>query len=372
MFGSFVHGDTKDGDGINRLESLFVIPQSSLVVGNCATEPAGSIRFWSLEDGKLKHVIKLDVREWAHSLTISHDGNSIVVSLLKSNEIGCYSIKDKKWLWKTKWIEKSVTGNSIQFTADDRRVIVLGFKNSVQFDARTGSILKKREDASRFSGGHSLGSVPLMTLSSSGRYAAVWQGRLEHNEWSPKAVFENKWAVIWDLEESKIIADVGGKVTRYKNCGGTFDPTGKYLLLGSMDGHIRVWAIADQTMVKEWQVYSSERKTPFDSDAAPYAISSMIFSSDGRLLATMGSDKVPSTANIKIWDYSNNKLVHEFDDVTRIMGLCNVYPMAFGPEGKTFAFEKKGQLCVYETGTWKEEWCVDSWPEGKKGIDERE
>jgi WD40 repeat protein len=319
----------------------------------------------------MEHVIDLDVREWAHSLTISHDGNFIAVSLLKSNEIGSYSVKGKKWLWKVKWMEKSVVGTSIQFTSDDQEVVVLGSMNRVNYDATTGNTIKKREDASRFSGGHSLYSVPLTAISPNGKYAAVWQGRLEHDEWSHKAVFQNKWAGVWDLERNKIISDMGKIVTRYKNCGGTFDPGENYLLLGSMDGHIRVWSIAEQRMVREWQAYWSERKTPFDSDAAPYPVNSMTFSSDGRLLATMGSDRIPSTANIKIWDFSSNKLLHEFDDVTRRMGLCDVYPMAFGSDGKTFALEKKGQLCVYETDTWKEKWCVASWPEGQRDKEER-
>ena len=358
-----MQADTKKRDRVNRLRSLFVVPQSSLLVGDCVTEPNGSIRFWSLEDGRLTHVIDLGMGEWSHAVAISHDGNSIAVTLLTSGEVGCYSIKDRKWKWRVKWMEKNVVDSKIKFASDDQTIIVLGSQNTVTYDANTGNIIKKAEDMSRFSGGHSLYSVPLTVLSQSGRYAAVWQGRLEHNEWSFKSAFQSKWAVVWNLEKNKIIADMKRVATRYKNCGGTFDPGEKYLTLGSMDGHIRVWAIDDGQLVKDWKAYWGDKALPFDSDAAPYAISSMTFSSDGHLLATLGKEKIPSTANIKLWDFSTSSLLHEFEDVTRTTGLCDVYPMTFSADGETFAFEKEGQLCLYEASTWKEKWCVNTLPD---------
>jgi WD40 repeat protein len=366
-YAAAMQADAKKPGRINRLGSLFIVPQYSLIVGACSSEPNGSIRLWSSEDGKLEHVIVLASREWAGSIAISHNGNLIAATLSGSNEIGCYSIKDRKWLWKMKWMEKDIADNKIQFTSDDKKIIVLGFKNILTYDAETGNILKKSEDALSLSRKHSLYSVPLLAISPNGRYAAVWQGRLEHNEWSFKSIFQRKWAVVWDLERNQIVTDIKQGVTRYKNCGGTFDPEEKHLLLGSMDGHIRIWSIEDQKMVREWKAYWSETTIPFDDDdAAPYAINSMTFSSDHRLLATIGSDKIPRTANIKIWDYSTNKLLHEFPDVTRTFSFCDVYPMAFSPDGNYFSFEKQGQLCLYDTQTWGKKWCVDSWPEEER------
>jgi hypothetical protein len=80
------------------------------------------------------------------------------------------------------------------------------------------------------------------------------------------------------------------------------------------------------------------------------------------MLATMGFPKEGFT--IRVWDYSSNKLIHEFIHVCfsrRPMG--NDYPMAFSPDGKYFAFERQGKLCLYGTQNWQERWCAFSWPE---------
>ena len=67
---------------------------------------------------------------------------------------------------------------------------------------------------------------------------------------------------------------------------------------------------------------------------------------------------------IKIWDYSTNKLLHEFVNViSSNLGMGSGYPMAFSLDGKHFALEQQGKLCLYDTQTWQEKWCVFSWPE---------
>ena len=92
------------------------------------------------------------------------------------------------------------------------------------------------------------------------------------------------------------------------------------------------------------------------------AIHSMTFSPDGRYLVTMGGH--PSA--IKIWDYATNKLTHKFVDViSSSLAMCTGHPMAFSSDWKYFAFEQQGQLCLYDTKTWKEKWCVLSWPDGE-------
>jgi hypothetical protein len=64
--------------------------------------------------------------------------------------------------------------------------------------------------------------------------------------------------------------------------------------------------------------------------------------------------------SIKVWDYATNRQAHEFRDVNPSHMMCSGYPMAFSPDGKYFAFERQGKLCLYETETWQEKWCVSS------------
>jgi WD40 repeat protein len=82
--------------------------------------------------------------------------------------------------------------------------------------------------------------------------------------------------------------------------------------------------------------------------ASPYNIDSIVFSPDGRFIATQGFD---GGFHVKIWDYSDNRLLATFDEVTGLHGHCDNYPMAFTSDGKLFAFEQKGKLCPYDTDT---------------------
>lgn len=38
---------------------------------------------------------------------------------------------------------------------------------------------------------------------------------------------------------------------------------------------------------------------------------------------------------------------------------------AFSPESKYFALERCGNLCLYDTQTWEEKWCVPTSTEGE-------
>jgi len=133
-----------------------------------------------------------------------------------------------------------------------------------------------------------------------------------------------------------------------------------------MDGYVRVWSIAKERISKEWQAFRDEKRIPFDKSPAPNHINCMVFSRDAQYLATMGFD-TKSRFAIKVWEYSTNKLIHEFSEViSSSLGMCSGYPMAFSPDGKYFAFEQQGQLCLYNTRDWREKWRVLSWPEDNR------
>lgn len=70
-----------------------------------------------------------------------------------------------------------------------------------------------------------------------------------------------------------------------------------------MDGHVRVWAIGDQKVIREWRAYWHENSKTFEENSAPNEIDSMTFSPDGKYLATMGFPK-GSRFTVRIWEYS--------------------------------------------------------------------
>jgi WD40 repeat protein len=301
-------------------------------------------------------VLDLGKGEHADSVAVSNNGNSVVIALLRKNETACYSLAELKWLWKVNWLGNSIIGNAMRFSSDDRKVVVVGFRNIVAYDAETGTVLQRQEDSKGFSGGFPRYRTRNSTISSSARYAAFFQGYLEHNEgwWNPK----NIWVVVRDIEKGKIIAKQEKIQKEYKNCSAAFTPNEKNLVLGSMDGYLRVWSITEQKVIRQWKAYGGDQPVHFRRPPAPYNINSIVFSSDGRYLATIG------LYAIKIWDYATNQLLHEFVGVdSSSVRMCSGYPMAFSPDGKHFAFERQGQLCLYDTQTWEEKWCVLSWPE---------
>lgn len=351
---------TKQGRS-NRLAKLYFIPQHELIVGTDRPFPNGALRFWSINDGKLKEVIHLGEDDRADSLALSNDGNLMVAGLL-SNKIGCYSLKEEKWLWKIKWIEKGIVGNVMRFTADDLWVVVVGFKNIVIYDARTGAIIRRQEDFAGFSSGFPEYRTRINGISPSARYAAFWQGNLEHDEgwWSSK----NIWVVVRDIEEGKTTAKQGKIQSKYKNCSAVFTPDEKNLVLGSMNGYVRVWSITEQKVIREWQAFWNDKPTPFERDPAPNCIFSVIFSFDGRYLATMGFEAKAGFV-IRIWDYRTNRLLHEIVHVCDSLAMLAGYPMGFSADGRYFALEQQGKLCLYDTQTWQEKWCVTTSTEGK-------
>jgi WD40 repeat protein len=349
----------------NNLDKLYFVPHRDLIVGTYGSEPSGSIRFWSIDEGKSKEVLDLGKGIWANSIAVSNNGTLMVGSLLGKNEIACYSLNDRKWLWKMMWVEKAVVGNTMRFTNDDRKVVVVGHGNIVTYNALTGVILDTQEDSRAFSNGFSNYRRRIHVISPSARYAAFWLGDpLAHDEtwWSSR----NIWVLVRDIESGKTIAKQGKIQEKYKNCAAAFTPDEKNLALGSMDGYVRIWSILEQKIIKDWRAYGAdEEPVPFEKMSFPNVIESMTFSPDGRYLATMGHLK--GGYAIRVWDYSSSKLIHEFRDViSSSFPMCSGYPMAFSPDGKYFALEQQGNLCLYDTQTWEQEWCVPSWAEDKQ------
>jgi WD40 repeat protein len=348
----------------NSLGKLYFIPQRDLIVAVCGSVPNGSIRFWSINDGKLMETLDLGKGVWADSMAVSNSGNLVAIALFPKNETMCYTVPEKKLLWNVKWLEKGIVDNAMRFTPDDRKLVAVGFKNIVTYDAETGTLLERQEDSKGFSGGFPRYRTRNNAISPSARYAAFWKGNLEHDEgwWSSK----NIWVVVRDIETRKTISKQGKIQEKYKNCSAVFTRDDDNVVLGSMDGHVRVWSIKEQRISREWQAFWDDKPSPFEKNPAPNNINSMLFSREGQYLATMGFD-IKSRFAIRIWEYSSNKLIHEFTDViSSSLGMCSGYPMAFSLDGKYFALEQQGQLCLYDTQNWEEKWCVLSWPEDNR------
>jgi WD40 repeat protein len=342
----FIHGTEVVYDRMNRLSYLTFIPKTLQLASHCGSEPEGSIRFWSLETGKLDEVIPLGKKQYARPVAVNQEGSMMAVHLLNDG-LDCYSIRENKWLWKTKlsWFRDSP--EKIAFTADDGKIIAAGVRNIVVFNSKDGTVLRKEKKP--------LNDYPNLYhihkrvfLSPSSRYLIVWLEfpiGIEGRRWTHSVV--NKWVTIWDIEKKSAVGH--WEKPEQGLWSAAFAHDDKEILFGSKDGYIWVWSVEEQRVVEKWKAYSLE-------------VGSLIVSPDNQYVASHGADFGGGGA--KVWQYPTRKLVHEFKNIA--FNPVEPYPMAFTSDGKYFAIEKVGRLCLYDTQTWEEKWCVLSWPEDKQ------
>lgn len=353
-----VYGDAIKDKKFNHCRELSFTQQSSLIIGICYSEREDtekSIRIWSVEDGNLSNAIPVELQRFpnyssVHQMAISRDDNLMAVSF-STKAVGCYSLKEKKWLWKAHWLEEEDNGpQDIAFTPDNQRVITVGEKNTVIYDVKIGNILERQteplSDYRRF-GSATTGA----TLSSSGRYLVAWQRLPTPGHEVLIKLFMNKKVTVWDIEENKLIAR--WKKPEQNLCNAIFTPDEKHIAFGFGESfgseYVKIWSIPEQKMIREWKAHKE-------------GIDYLTISPDGRFLATFGYYNI-----VKIWEYSTEKILYEFDDVGDVSLSCEgSHAMAFSPDSKYFALEKNGQLCLYETETWREKWCVPSYPDDKQ------
>jgi WD40 repeat protein len=341
------------------------IPQKDQIVALSSSEENGILLVWSI-DGTLKQRFDFEKGVWGASMGVSNKGDSVVLGLVGRRDLMCYSLVDKSPVWKVKGVENGLGLLSISFTTDDSRVVLAGVKNIVIFDSKSGAIVERQEDSGAFSFGLPKYRTRIDRISHTGRYVAFFQGNVEHDE-AITGLKNNVWITVYDIESKKLAAKQAYVQKSYKNCSADFTQDERNLILGSMDGVVRVWSIPDQKVVRQWKAYENIKAPTFRQMPFPNHIDSLNLSSDGRLLATIGFTGGDVGFSIRIWEYATNRKVHEFPDVISSgHTMCSGYPMAFSPDGKYFAFEQQGRLCLYDTQIWEEKWCVPSWPEGKQ------
>jgi len=106
-----------------------------------------------------------------------------------------------------------------------------------------------------------------------------------------------------------------------------------------------------QEIIREWPVAVNLE-----------AVADMRFSKDYQYLALNLAGK---NFHIRVYDYSTQKEIQSFEDVDAAPP-GHLYPMTFFDGSDFFAFAKrKNQVCVYNTKTWEEKWCVSSSTEDK-------
>lgn len=331
-------------------KNLVSTPRSRFLAGNSKNyrKEVTNISFWSVENGKLEDTMQFSFKEKAKAIIdMSPDGESMVVAFWNLpaerekygyTSVNCYSLAEKKWLWRENWLPKSDMARDVRFSPDGLKITVIGYKNIILYEARTGKQLE-------IIGGPLKEYPPLdlslqgIFLSSSGRYCVAWQEKPLPGHALLRRLFVSRWVTVWDLQTRKQIAR--WRRPKYKNFCAAFTQDEKHILFGSI-GHIQIWSVEKQRMVREW---------PLPDFRGVYYLK---FSEDYRYLAVYG---VSRNFDITIYEYPEGKKSHHFEDVGGGRTEEEPYPMTFFDASNFFAFAKKDQVCVYNTQTWKEKWC---------------
>jgi len=121
------------------------------------------IRILSAESGKLEDVLHLSTQEEPISIAAKPKGGTMVVASWKPAEkttdtsIAWYSLGEKRWIWGDNWPGKFDAARWVHFTPDGLKVIVVGFKNILFYDAETGRRLETIDEP--------LKDYPLLSMS---------------------------------------------------------------------------------------------------------------------------------------------------------------------------------------------------------------
>ena len=117
-----------------------------------------------------------------------------------------------------------------------------------------------------------------------------------------------------------------------------FSPDGRTLLIGSGDGHVKLWDWAEDRQLREFKAHNLPNKPEPE-------VVSLRFSPDGKLLA---SASMEGTA--KIWDFATGNLI-----ATLTGHVGYVWAAVFSPDGKLLATCGHDQtIKLWDTATWRE------------------
>jgi WD40 repeat protein len=106
-------------------------------------------------------------------------------------------------------------------------------------------------------------------------------------------------------------------------------------------------------VVKVWDVETGEMK--WSQKDFTYDVSSMLFSPDGSMLVTGGTEVASaSVGGVKVWDARTGNIIRKMGYRAPVMGL------AISPDGRMLAvrkmiyYQSKGEVKLYDTLSWKE------------------
>jgi RNA polymerase sigma factor (sigma-70 family) len=246
-------------------------------------------------------------------------------------------------------------GGAITFAAllpDGERVVTAGEDRHVRVsDRETGRELR------RFGPGPRAPSpVSDVTITIRGRPAST-VAAISADSKTLAAHFDGPAIQLWDIATGKELrsiplADAAPAVKRLVVASLAFAPDGLQLAIGSTDGTIHLWDLAQHKASGMLGQHAPSRRRFVSGDQA-----SAVYAPNGKILASIHSTESETQLeqHIQFWDVASGKLRH----AARMSGQSGLQSGVFSPDSKRFAFALQREAVILdvasgnETQRWK-------------------
>jgi WD40 repeat protein len=316
-----------------------------------------TLRVWDVATGRVLRVIGGSTKwkdyagrsDWVNAVAFSPDGGVLASG---SND-GLIRLRDVRTLAVQRTFgagEKSYPVDCLAFSPSGGELASGGEGDSIgRWDLRTGRALPPLTGQLGY-----VGAIGFLdggrTMADAGRSFRRWdltQGREPKSEvfrWKDDQAFATSTdgrilaggvdtsARLWDTATPEQMQAFASQ-TRWLDVI-RLSPDGQILADASDDGTIRLWAVASRTLRRtlseQRDLPATGTHTPADGSSilGPNSVRSMVFSPDGRLIATGCAGGV-----IRLWDIANGRVLWSVagDKIGWVQSL------AFSPDGQTLA-----------------------------------
>jgi WD40 repeat protein len=316
-----------NSNNLHWVNSLQILDKIPYIIGEY-----NGLRLWRKEDGSVESLISLRPDDYICRFVVSHDESKVVACIenyvKKEFFLVCYSLSDKKQLWKT---DSANFRNGLGISSDDNAV-----------NAKTGQIIGKRRMFLKYYWFPNAGGVEVK-FSQNGEYALFWK-----NPFSKFSFHSGQRLRVWNMNTNKLFASklIAGQDVM----NACFIKDGKSILTGNYDGSLRLWSTTNNVVDSIWKI----NRIPIKDKTIPLMIDLLIIPYLSVDYVAIRS-KYNGEWALKIFSYPKMKLT----------GLLlkpgynsSAWSGAFSDYGDHLVVCDKGFLCLYNTSNWRLVWRV--------------
>jgi WD40 repeat protein/serine/threonine protein kinase len=298
--------------------------------GGTPVDRLGDVKVWDVKTGEEL----LSLKSFATSMVFSPDGKRLAIHSGRGEGAKVWDAQNGQELLSIKSANDTV---SMAYSPDGKRLAGTSknYQTVTVWDAQTGQELLTLK-------GHT-GNVASVVFSPDGKRLA--------------SASSDKTVKVWD-------GQTGQEPLAFKERHGlvAFSPDGKRFAIDAKDRTVQVWD-------------AHARKEVFTLKGHTAPIVSVIFSPDGRRLASAGGGAVqlePVPGEVKMWDAQTGKELFTLKDLSR--GSRNV---AFSPDGKHLVSagsgapllgENSSEVTVWDAQTGQERFTLKDLPRGLHSV----